>query len=78
MVTPYYDPMIAKLIVKGETREEAISAMEHALAHYQVEGIKTNIPMLREVISHPAFVAGDTTTDFVAKYMQSNAKSLKK
>ena len=78
MVTPYYDPMIAKLIVKGATREEAISVMEHALAHYQVEGIKTNIPMLRDVISHPAFLAGDTTTNFVANYIQSNQPPIKK
>lgn len=78
LVTPYYDPMIAKLIVKGETREEAISIMEHALAHYQVEGIKTNIPMLRDVISHPMFRAGDTTTNFVANYIQSNQPPIKK
>ncbi|TCP52907.1 acetyl-CoA carboxylase biotin carboxylase subunit [Tumebacillus sp. BK434] len=69
-VTPFYDPMIAKLIVKGKDRDEAISRMQQALEHYHVEGIKTNIPMLREVLAHDAFRAGDTTTDFVAKHIQ--------
>ncbi|MCE5173321.1 acetyl-CoA carboxylase biotin carboxylase subunit [Paenibacillus profundus] len=68
MVTPFYDPMIAKLIVKGKDRDEAIDRIQEALADYQVEGIKTNIPMLQEVIAHPAFRSGDTTTSFVAKY----------
>lgn len=78
VVTPFYDPMIGKLIVKGADREEAIDAMEHALANYHVEGIKTNIPMLQEVISHPAFRDGDTTTNFVAKYIQANKQSINK
>jgi len=77
-VTPYYDPMIAKLVVKGSTREEAILKLELALGNYQVEGIKTNIPMLKDVISHPAFLAGDTTTNFVAKYIQSKQSPIKK
>jgi acetyl-CoA carboxylase biotin carboxylase subunit len=69
-VTPFYDPMIAKLIVKGRDRMEAITRMQEALENYHVEGIKTNIPMLREVMRHEAFIAGDTTTDFVAKHIQ--------
>jgi acetyl-CoA carboxylase biotin carboxylase subunit len=68
-VTPFYDPMIAKLIVKGSTRQEAIEQMRVALDRYQVEGIKTNIPMLKEVLFHPEFQAGNTTTDFVNKYL---------
>jgi len=72
MVTPFYDPMIAKLIVAGKNREETIDRLEKALAVYQVEGIKTNLPMLQQVISHPAFKAGDLSTDFVAKYIQKN------
>lgn len=69
VVTPFYDPMIAKLIVTGKDRSEAINRLQQALADYQVEGIKTNIPMLQEVIAHPAFRSGDTTTSFVAKYV---------
>ncbi|MEQ7049931.1 acetyl-CoA carboxylase biotin carboxylase subunit [Paenibacillaceae sp. P-4] len=69
VVTPFYDPMIAKLIVAGKDRNEAINRLQQALADYQVEGIKTNIPMLQEVIAHPAFRSGETTTGFVAKYV---------
>src|SRR5699024_3855745 len=64
-VTPFYDPMIAKLIVKGENREEAISRMKQALIHYHVEGIKTNIPMLTKIIDNEQFKVGNTTTAFV-------------
>ncbi|EZP76842.1 acetyl-CoA carboxylase biotin carboxylase subunit [Parageobacillus genomosp. 1] len=70
-VTPFYDPMIAKLITKGNDRQEAIKRMLAALESYQVEGIKTNIPMLKDVLSHPAFQAGDTTTNFVEKHLQT-------
>lgn len=71
VVTPFYDPMIAKLVVKGSNRDEAISRMHDALADYHIEVIKTNIPMLQEVIAHPAFHSGDTTTDFVNKYLKT-------
>lgn len=69
MVTPFYDPMIAKLIVKGVSREDAIEKMIDALENYTIEGIKTNIPMLLNVISHEAFRAGDTTTSFVTDHL---------
>jgi acetyl-CoA carboxylase, biotin carboxylase subunit len=68
-VTPFYDPMIAKLIVKGQSRQAAIEHMLQALESYKVEGIKTNIPMLKEVLSHPEFQAGNTTTNFVNIYL---------
>jgi acetyl-CoA carboxylase, biotin carboxylase subunit len=72
VVTPFYDPMIAKLVIKGSNREEAIHRLQAALADYQIEGIKTNIPMLQEVVAHSAFHSGDTTTDFVSKYLKTN------
>jgi acetyl-CoA carboxylase, biotin carboxylase subunit len=72
VVTPFYDPMIAKLVVKGSNREEAINRLQNALADYHIEGIKTNIPMLQEVVAHSAFHTGDTTTDFVSKYLKTN------
>jgi acetyl-CoA carboxylase, biotin carboxylase subunit len=68
-VTPFYDPMIAKCIATGETREEAIKLMQEALSNYQVEGIKTNIPMLLTVLDHEEFKLGNATTDFVEKYL---------
>ncbi|RXI99974.1 acetyl-CoA carboxylase biotin carboxylase subunit [Anaerobacillus alkaliphilus] len=69
-VTPFYDPMIAKLIVKGSNRSNAIQELQKALAQYHVEGIKTNIPMLQRVAEHEAFLNGDTTTSFVEKYLK--------
>ncbi|MEB1808776.1 MAG: acetyl-CoA carboxylase biotin carboxylase subunit [Bacillaceae bacterium] len=76
VVTPFYDPMIAKLIVKGEDREEAIEYLQQALKSYVVEGIKTNIPMLQQVVENPSFIAGDVTTNFVSEKLQN--KPIKK
>ena len=67
-VTPFYDPMIGKLIVRGETRQESISLLKQALAQYKIEGIKTNIPMLLKVVDLEQFKMGNTTTDFVQKH----------
>ncbi|WP_153124011.1 acetyl-CoA carboxylase biotin carboxylase subunit [Peribacillus tepidiphilus] len=67
-VSHFYDPMIAKLIVSAENRYEAIQALKNALDQYEIQGVKTNIPMLRDVISHEAFKNGDTTTSFVNDY----------
>jgi acetyl-CoA carboxylase, biotin carboxylase subunit len=78
VVTPFYDPMIAKLVVKGSDREEAINRLQAALADYHIEGIKTNIPMLKEVIAHSAFHLGDTTTDFVNKYIKTTKTKTQK
>ncbi|AMX83709.1 biotin carboxylase [Geobacillus subterraneus] len=69
-ITPFYDPMIAKLIAKGPDRTSAIERLLEALRDYRVEGIKTNIPLLKAVLSHPAFRAGETTTDFLSNYWQ--------
>ena len=74
-VTPFYDPMIAKLIVHGNTREQARQKMIDALNEYTIEGIKSNIPMLKEVILHEEFEKGNTTTNFVEKYL--NPKMIK-
>jgi acetyl-CoA carboxylase biotin carboxylase subunit len=65
-VTLHYDPMIAKLVVLGENRADAIGRMRWALGHYVVLGdVITNIPFLRDVLAHSRFVHGDTTTDFI-------------
>lgn len=74
-VTPFYDPMISKLIVKGETREEAIVTLNLALNDFKVEGIKTNIPMLKKIINHDLFKAGQVTTTFIDEhYLQAATK----
>lgn len=67
-VTPFYDPMISKLIVWGETREVACERLIKALEAFVIEGIQTNIPMLLKTVSHEAFLAGNTTTKFVEHY----------
>lgn len=70
VVTPFYDPMIAKLIVRGSNRTETIAHLQKALAQYEIEGLKTNIPMLRDVAAHPNFQSGETTTNFIADFIQ--------
>jgi acetyl-CoA carboxylase biotin carboxylase subunit len=61
-ITPYYDPMILKLIAHGSTREEARMRLLDALGSTVVEGVKTNIPFVRQVLLSEAFVAGDVHT----------------
>ncbi|WP_087971456.1 acetyl-CoA carboxylase biotin carboxylase subunit [Oceanobacillus rekensis] len=67
-VTPFYDPMIGKLIVKEKDRNKTIASLKEALLNYKIEGIKTNIPMLIEIIEHEQFLKGNTTTSFVENY----------
>jgi acetyl-CoA carboxylase biotin carboxylase subunit len=64
-VSVYYDPQLAKLIVWGEDRETARTRMLRALDEYHIVGVKHNIPALRQVIDHPAFIRGDVSTHFV-------------
>ncbi|MBZ0155469.1 MAG: acetyl-CoA carboxylase biotin carboxylase subunit [Alphaproteobacteria bacterium] len=67
MVPSQYDSMIAKLIVKGKNREEAIARMKRALDEFIVEGIKTTIPFHRRVFTHPDFIKGNFNTDFIER-----------
>lgn len=64
----YYDPMLAKLITYGETREEAIQLMVEAIKNYKVKGIETTLPFGKFVMEHPAFQSGQFDTNFVKKY----------
>lgn len=64
-VPPYYDSLLAKLIVWGKTREEAITRTRRALDEFIVEGLPTTIPFLRRLIDHPGFVKGETYTRFI-------------
>ncbi|MFQ5453254.1 MAG: acetyl-CoA carboxylase biotin carboxylase subunit [Candidatus Zixiibacteriota bacterium] len=57
-IPPYYDSMLAKLIVKGRTREQAILKMKNALQEFIVEGVPTTIPFHQEIFEHPDFIAG--------------------
>ncbi|PIJ95650.1 acetyl-CoA carboxylase biotin carboxylase subunit [Lysinibacillus sphaericus] len=67
-VTPFYDPMISKLVVWGETRDIACEKLIQALKTYKVEGIQTNIPMLLKTVTHEQFLKGYTTTKFVEQF----------
>lgn len=67
-ISVHYDPMIAKLIVKGRDRTEALRIMAHALSQYQVVGPMTNIQFLKNLVRHPKFIAGEVETGFIAKY----------
>ena len=67
MVLPYYDSMIAKLIVFSNSRDGAIRRCKRCLDEYIIEGIKTTIPLHKKILDHHAFVSGDITTDFLEK-----------
>lgn len=71
MVTPFYDPMIGKLIAKGNTREEALSILREALNDLVIEGIQTNIPLLEKIIRQDAFVNRNITTNYIQEHIQS-------
>jgi acetyl/propionyl-CoA carboxylase alpha subunit len=64
----YYDPMLAKLVVHGATRAEAIQKMKEAITAYEVEGVATTLPFGQFVLDHPAFVSADFDTHFVQQY----------
>lgn len=70
-ITPFYDPMIAKIVVKGMTREESIQKMKTALMDTTINGIKTNIPLLVEVLENKEFQSGFYSTNLVNK-MRNN------
>lgn len=68
-IPPYYDSLIAKLIVHQNTREEAIACMRRALSEYVIEGVKTTIPLQLDLITHPQFANGNINTNFVDNLM---------
>ncbi|NSL50386.1 acetyl-CoA carboxylase biotin carboxylase subunit [Calidifontibacillus erzurumensis] len=67
-IPPYYDSMVAKLIVHGSTREEAIARMKRALSEFVIEGIDTTIPFHLRLLNHEKFVEADFNTKFLEKY----------
>lgn len=67
LVGPNYDSLIGKLIVHRDSRPESIRTMQRALAEFEVEGIKTTIPLLRRILAHPDFIEGRLDTTFVER-----------
>jgi acetyl-CoA carboxylase biotin carboxylase subunit len=66
-ITPYYDSMIAKLIVHKSTRSEAIATMRRCLDEFVIEPIRTTIPIHREIFSHTRFLKGQVDTGFIER-----------
>lgn len=67
-IPTFYDPLLSKLIVWAENREESIERMRRALSEYVITGIHTNIPSHRWLMRHPVFRKGETTTRFIENY----------
>jgi len=68
-IPPYYDSLLAKVIVCGRDRTEALDVMQRALREFACEGVKTTIPFHLELLAHPVFRSGDYHLDFIEKYM---------
>lgn len=72
MIPPYYDSMIAKVIVHGDTRFEALMKMQRALSEIVTDGVITNAEFQMDLISHPAVIAGDYSTAFLQEEFLPN------
>jgi acetyl-CoA carboxylase biotin carboxylase subunit len=72
-VPPYYDSMIAKLIVHGVTRDDALARMRLALAEMRVEGIATNLPLHREIVREEGFAAGGVDIHHLERWLQQRS-----
>ena len=67
-ITPFYDSMIAKVIAHGEDRAVALRRLSAALAAIRIDGVATNLDLLRRIVGHPSFRAGDLSTAFIAAH----------
>ncbi len=72
-VSPYYDPMLAKLIVTGRDRPDAVAKLQAALFEFDVEGIQTNIPFLRRLTGNDEWIQGELSTGFVPRFLAETA-----
>jgi acetyl-CoA carboxylase biotin carboxylase subunit len=68
-ISPHYDSMIAKIIVHGRDRQEAVARMKRTLEMTVIEGIKTNIPMHLKILAEPDFIAGKLSTSFMERFL---------
>jgi acetyl-CoA carboxylase biotin carboxylase subunit len=73
-VPPNYDSLLAKLLVFQPTRAEALASMRRALREFHVEGVKTTIPLHREIFSHSSFIEGQVDTTFIERHWQGGLK----
>ncbi|PQA89181.1 acetyl/propionyl/methylcrotonyl-CoA carboxylase subunit alpha [Hyphococcus luteus] len=70
-IAPFYDPMIAKIVTYGQSREEALGAMRSALAETRVAGLETNAAFLHALAAEPDFIAGDVSTKFIEEHEEA-------
>ena len=68
-VSVYYDPMLAKLIAYGDTREHCLARAREALTRFEILGLRTNLAFLQTLLAHPAFVAGQIDTGFLDRHL---------
>ena len=73
-IPPYYDSMIAKLIVHGKDREDARNKMLSALDNFKITGVKTTIPLHRAILSSEAFIKGEVDTMYVEHHLEELLK----
>ena len=74
-VPPYYDSMLAKLIVHGKDRNEAIKKMKSALGEFVIDGISTNIDFLYKILEDEDFISNNYDTSFIAKKFANKLQS---
>lgn len=74
-ISPFYDSMIAKLIVHDDTREKARKKMKEALSAFHIEGVSTNIPLQKAIISSKAFAEGEVDTTYVERHLKEFLQS---
>ncbi len=77
VIPPYYDSLIAKLVVRGRDRDEAISRMSRALDMFVVEGIYTSIPLHKRIMADPDFRAGNFDTKFMERFLAPSKETAK-
>jgi acetyl-CoA carboxylase biotin carboxylase subunit len=74
VIPPFYDSLIAKLIVRGRDRQEALSRMGRALEMFVIEGVKTTLSLQRRILSDPEFIGGRFDTHFVERFVSNGGK----
>jgi acetyl-CoA carboxylase biotin carboxylase subunit len=73
-ISPFYDPLLAKLIVRGRNRFEAVTKLQTALYEFDIAGIATNIPFLRRLVASEGYVSGQFDTGFVPRFLAGEAE----
>lgn len=77
VISPFYDSMIAKVIVHKNSREEAINSMEQALGQFHIEGVPTTIPLQKQILSLPAFREGRVDTAYIETHLKDILQNMK-